>query len=223
MADLLIKGCHEMQTVHAMRDTPRTPPGNGSASGVVPAKLDGRRERSVESRRRILSAMIALLDRGLTVPTAEQIAAEAEVSLRSVFRHFEDMESLQLEIAAEIHNRLGPAVATPYRTTEWPAVLEEVIARRSELFEQVAPYKAAMDIYRHRSHAVAIEHRRLTSIQREIMARVFPKHIVGNFPLFEAFVQMFSIEAWQRLREQQGLSRSEAEGVWRLMANALAQ
>ncbi|QMW22874.1 TetR/AcrR family transcriptional regulator [Sandaracinobacteroides saxicola] len=200
---------------HGVATTLRTP---------TPApKVDGRRERSAESRRRILAAMIALIDRGQVSPTAEQIAAHAEVSLRSVFRHFDDMGSLQLEIANEINKRVAPAIAAPFATLDWPGVLDAVIERRSALFEQVMPYKASMDIYRHRSHAVAAESRRLTAIQRDLLTRVFPAWVSADFDLFEALNALLSIETWQRLREQQNLSVPEAVRILRKMVFALVK
>jgi AcrR family transcriptional regulator len=185
-------------------------------------KVDGRRERSVESRRRILAATVALVDSGRPQPTAEQIAAEASVSLRSVFRHFEDMETLQLEIAEEVTRRIAPTVSRPYTRTEWPDVLNELIERRAELFDQVMPFKSAMDMYRFRSRPIAAQLRRLNTLQRDTLLARVPAHVREDFTLFEALMVTFSIETWQRLREQQGLSPTEARSVWVRMANALA-
>ena len=61
---------------------------------------DGRRRRSQRSRDRIVTAMIDLVEAGAITPSAEEVAARAEVGLRSVFRHFRDMESLYREIRA---------------------------------------------------------------------------------------------------------------------------
>lgn len=192
------------------------------STAVEAVKVDGRRERSAESRRRILAATIALVDRGQPQPTAEQIAAEARVSLRSVFRHFEDMESLQLEIANEVNRLIAPTVNRPYATTAWPEVLDEVIERRSELFDRVMPFKSAMDGYRHRSRAVAAQLRRLNALQRDLLAARLPARVRDDRVLFEALMLTLSIETWTRLREQQGLSPAEAVAVWTRMTRALA-
>ncbi|MFM8818949.1 MAG: TetR/AcrR family transcriptional regulator, partial [Phenylobacterium sp.] len=55
---------------------------------------DGRRRRGLDSRDRIIAAMLDLAREGEVAPGAERVAARAEVGLRTVFRHFRDMDSL---------------------------------------------------------------------------------------------------------------------------------
>lgn len=62
------------------------------ASG--PAAKDGRRRRSAQSRDRIVEALLDLVAGVVVTPSAEAVAARAGVGLRTVFRHFRDMESL---------------------------------------------------------------------------------------------------------------------------------
>lgn len=184
-------------------------------------KPDGRRERSVESRRRILAATIALVDRGNPQPTAELIAAEAQVSLRSVFRHFEDMETLQLEIGNEVNRLIAPSISRPYETTAWPDVLDELTARRAKLFDDLMRFKVALEMHRFRSEAVAGQLKRLAQLQRDLLLARVPAHVRDDTVLTEALVALFSMETWQRLREIQGLSFAEATAVWTRMARAL--
>ena len=61
-------------------------------------EVDGRRRRSLDSRARIVAAMLELVRLGNASPNAVEVAARAGVGLRSVFRHFKDMESLYVEI-----------------------------------------------------------------------------------------------------------------------------
>jgi AcrR family transcriptional regulator len=55
---------------------------------------DGRRQRSERSQRAIIEAAVALMEEGTLIPTAQQIADRAGVGIRSLFRHFEDLEAL---------------------------------------------------------------------------------------------------------------------------------
>lgn len=57
-------------------------------------KPDGRRLRSDRSCQLILESMITLIHEGNLQPTAQQVADHANVGIRSVFRHFEDMETI---------------------------------------------------------------------------------------------------------------------------------
>ena len=56
-------------------------------------KQDGRRLRSLTSQTIIVDALLVLLKRGILEPTAQQIANEAGISIRTVFRQIEDMET----------------------------------------------------------------------------------------------------------------------------------
>ena len=64
-------------------------------------KPDGRRMRSDRSRQLIVESMLYLVNEGNLQPTAQQVADHANVGIRSVFRHFEDMESI-FEMANEL-------------------------------------------------------------------------------------------------------------------------
>ncbi len=183
---------------------------------------DGRRERSADSRRRILAAMIELIESGLPTPTAEMIAAKANVSLRTVFRHFDEMENLYLEIAAVVFDRIKPYLDTPIRERAWPAVLDEIIERRASFFEEISPYKTAIDTYRHRSNAVAGQHRRIALLSRDFLLTILPPAVIEDSSAFEMLCLLLSIESWQRLRDQQGLSRSEAKEAVRRATHAVA-
>lgn len=184
-----------------------------SSMGDGPAKPDGRRERSAASRRRILSAMVDLIEGGQPSPTAETVAGRAGVSLRTVFRHFEEMENLHLEIAGLVFERVRPFLERPFQTRGWPDSLVESVARRAEFFEIMAPFKTAIDVHRHRSRAIAAQHRRITVMSRDLLAATVPAAILTDRQLFELLSLLLSLETWQRLREQQGLSVADAQAA----------
>jgi AcrR family transcriptional regulator len=173
-------------------------------------KPDGRRERSAASRRRILAAMVDLIESGQPSPTAEAVAARAGVSLRTVFRHFEEMENLHLEIAALVFERVRHILERPFEHRSWPESLPEQVRRRAEFFEIMAPFKTAIDVYRHRSRAIAGQHRRITVMSRDLLAGFVPAELQADRERFELICLLMSLEAWQRLREQQGLTIAEA-------------
>jgi AcrR family transcriptional regulator len=186
------------------------------------AKPDGRRERSAASRRRILAAMVDLIEGGQPAPTAESVATRAGVSLRTVFRHFEEMEKLHLEIAALVFERVRPILERPFESRKWPESLAESVARRAEFFEIMSPFKSAIDVHRHRSRAIAAQHRRITVMSRDLLAAAVPAHVHADRQLFELLSLLLSLETWQRLREQQGLSVADAQEAILRAARALA-
>ena len=58
--------------------------------------------------------MIALVREGEMSPSAAQVAERASVGLRTVFRHFDEMEILYREIAEVTRARILPALLKPY-------------------------------------------------------------------------------------------------------------
>lgn len=201
-------------------------PAPASAKGATPdakgaaTKVDGRRARSATSRKRIIAALVDLIESGEPSPTAEAIAGRAGVSLRTVFRHFEEMENLHLEIAALVFERVRPLLEKPLEQA-WPAILDEAITRRAAAFEAIAPYKTAIDVHRHRSPLVADKHRRIHEISRGLIDSMLPPAIKADSQLVELLNLLLSIESWQRLREQQGLDFDSAVAAIRRAAGAL--
>src|SRR3546814_3782718 len=58
------------------------------------------------------------LCRSEVTPSAEQVAARADVGLRTVFRHFKDMESLYREMSAVIEREVIPVMRRPFKRSE---------------------------------------------------------------------------------------------------------
>ena len=58
------------------------------------AKQDGRNLRSINSQKLIVDACIKLFKAGNLEPTAQQVADESGVGIRTVFRQFDEMENL---------------------------------------------------------------------------------------------------------------------------------
>lgn len=191
---------------------------SGERSG---AKIDGRRARSEDSRRKIVAATIELVAEGLPSPTAEAVAARANVSLRTVFRHFEEMDNLYQEIAASVFERVRPYVEAPLPRGDWPTLLDGIIERRGEFFEQIRAFKAAIDVHRHRSPAVLEQHQRIAVISRQLLDRTVPDAIRSDRQTMELLTLLLSIESWQRLVEQQGMAAAEAKTVLRHAVMAL--
>lgn len=176
-------------------------------------KIDGRRARSDDSRRKIVAAMIELVAEGRPSPTAEAIAVRANVSLRTVFRHFEEMDNLYQEIAAALFERIRPYIEMPLLRGDWSFTLNGMIRRRAELFEQIRAFKTAIDVHRHRSPAVRAQYRQMAQLSREMLERSVPETLQHDQQVMETITLLLSIETWQRLVEQQALSPEQAAAL----------
>src|SRR5436305_13207547 len=107
------------------------------------ARSDGRRRRGQDNRARIVAAMLEIVHAGEVSPSAEQVATRADVGLRTVFRHFRDMDSLYREMGVAIEAELLRVVATPFASADWRGRVLELIERRSAAFEKAGPYLRA--------------------------------------------------------------------------------
>ena len=152
-------------------------------------EMDGRRRRSQDSRARIVAAMLDLVREGDVSPGAEIVAARAEVGLRTVFRHFKDMDSLYGEMSHAIEGELTSVAARPLLSETAHERVLELVERRSEGFEKIAPFK------------------------REILQRLAPPEVAADPTKIEALDLLLSFEAWQRLRREQGLTPAQAREV----------
>ena len=182
--------------------------------------LDGRRLRSADSRARIVAAMLELIQAGETLPGAEQVAVRADVGLRTVFRHFKDMDSLYSEMSQVIEAKVRAVAAEPFRATDWRGKLGEFVERRSRVFEQMGPFKRALDERRRRSEAVASDGVKMAAELRAILKRELPAEVTGDPLRFEALDMLLSFETWSRLRRDQGLGPDAARQV---LGNAVAK
>ena len=183
-------------------------------------ETDGRRRRSQDSRARIVGALLALTRAGELAPGAEQVAARAGVGLRTVFRHFADMESLYREITEVIEAELRAVAARPFASRTWRERVVELAARRSEAFEVIGPFRRASDLRRHASPVLQDDHARLTATLRDILVREAPADAIDG-PALEALDLLLSYEAWSRLRREQRLDPEAARLVLERAVRAL--
>jgi AcrR family transcriptional regulator len=195
---------------------PRTRGGGGADAQAV----DGRARRRERSREAIVHALFELVGGGVLQPTAQQVAEAAGVGLRSVFRHFADMESLFAEMDARLQAEALPILRrepTPGSVAQRVRALAE---RRVDFFERIAPYKRAAAVQRWRSEFLRRRQVVLVRTLREDMLRWLPELIRAPGDLIDALDLVLSFEAWDRLRTDQRLGRERAREV--LVRAALA-
>lgn len=184
---------------------------------------DGRRVRGHENRRKIIEAMLAIISEGTLSPSAEEVATRASVGLRTVFRHFDDMDSLYRELSEVMAGELMPIAAAPMPEGGWREKLAELAMRRSRVFERMMPFKVAADVHRHRSKYLLDEHAQLNVIQRTILCDALSPVLNLEGPTLEALDLLLSFDVWRRLRQDQKLSVAEARNTVLHTANLLLE
>lgn len=180
---------------------------------------DGRRRRGEDNRARIVAAMLEIVQSGEIAPSAEQVAVRAEVGLRTVFRHFSDMDSLYREMSEAIEVEVKAVADQPFKAHDWRGWVVELVGRRGMAFEKIGPFRKAADAFRHRSRFLGDDAHRLSQRLREILERVVDGAV--DAPTLEALDLLLSFEAWSRLREEQGLSVEQTQAVLEAAARRL--
>ncbi len=98
---------------------------------------DGRRLRSLTSQNIIVDAMIILVQRGILEPTAQQVADEAGIGIRTVFRQVQDKENLFSKMDEKVRadlQEIFDRAAHPEGNLE--ERIEGLIELEAEIFEK---------------------------------------------------------------------------------------
>jgi AcrR family transcriptional regulator len=178
-----------------------------------PIATDGRRLRAEASRARIVAAMLELIRDGNPAPSAEAVAERAGVGLRTVFRLFNDMDSLYREMHAMMLARLAPIAAEPVVGETWRERLRNLIHRRVRLFEEMMPFQVAADAQRARSPFLNKAHESLVRLQRTMATALLPDQIKADPDLVEMMDLLMSFDSWRRLRLDQHRTPDQAETI----------
>ncbi|MFI5316617.1 MAG: TetR/AcrR family transcriptional regulator [Myxococcota bacterium] len=189
--------------------------------GAGGVSADGRARRRERSRDAIVNALHALIGEGVVQPTAQQVAERASVGLRSVFRHFADMDSLYAEVGARVQDAALPLLRDPPSSGSVEARALEMVEHRSAFFEEIAHYKRAGNLARRRSVYLQRQHSRLVRDLRERLLRGLPELARAPEILTESLDLVLSFDAWDRLRVDQKLSRERATAALRGAVRAL--
>jgi AcrR family transcriptional regulator len=174
---------------------------------------DGRRLRSSQSRTEIVRAMHALIRDGDMSPSAARVAELAGVSLRTVFRHFDDMDSLYREITTIVEAELQPLLQRPLEGGTWRARLDNLLTRRADIYDRIMPHRIAGSLRRFSSSFLMEDYQRFVRKEREGLRAILPAAIVADPVLFAALEAATGFQAWRRMRQDQKLSAKDAQAV----------
>ncbi len=109
----------------------------------APIPTDGRAARAQRTRTAIVDALLSLLDEGDLHPPANRIADRAGISLRLIYHHFGDLESLfratanrEAERAATMAGAIDPTLPLDGRITA-------LVDQRAMVLEWITPVRRA--------------------------------------------------------------------------------
>jgi TetR/AcrR family transcriptional regulator, regulator of autoinduction and epiphytic fitness len=205
----------------ARAQDPKVPPESQTAAG-------GRSARATRTREAVVDALLTLIDEGNLRPTARAIAAQAGVSLRSVYVHFDDVGDLFHAAARRHFENLESLVGAGIAEDE-PDLDKRVdafIERRAHVYEASAnirraallqePFSPTMQRILERARKLARVH-----VDAVFGADLDPPDTPQGAWERSALDVVSGIDAWEVLRRRQGLSDDEAKDVVRRLVRAI--
>ena len=210
-----------MKLNHSQRREKNTKEQSDSSESEALSISDGRFNRSVVTRKKIVAALTSLVYEGYLSPTAEQVAQRADVGLRTVFRHFDDLNSLYSELSADLEALILPVLQVRLRGNSWQEKLMHSIEIRAQFYDRIAALYLSAQVHRHRSPLITDNLARDVQRVREIGRVILPADIQQNVLVFESLDLLMSPDTWVRLRRDQNLSAEDALHVVRLGVNAV--
>ena len=187
---------------------------------------DGRRLRSERSQTAVVDAMLDLYREGVLRPGASEIAQRAGVSERTVFRLFDDLQSLTATVLERQSARAGHLFAAPDNSGGREERIDALLAQRLTLYEEISPVMRAARLCLPASTATREAIRARRRLLRRQVERQFRPELDRLPPsdraeLVTALDTTLGLETLELLRATEGLTTAEARAVLGRMVRAL--
>lgn len=189
------------------------------------APTDGRTLRSLRTRESIVDATIALLELGDLRPTAPRVAEQAAVSVRSVFQHFDDLETLHAAVAERLVERVAVLVFPVEPDLPLEERLDRFVRQRALLLETVTPIRRAAEVHGPFSAEIMARLRDGQAFLRAELSHTFGPELAlagaHRDDLLDGLDAVLSWSTWEGLRVGRGRDQAAAQRVMRGLAAAV--
>jgi AcrR family transcriptional regulator len=193
-------------------------------SGTEPV-VDGRTLRSMRTREAIVDATISLLELGDLRPTAPRVAEAASVSVRSIFQHFDDLETLHAAVAERLVERVSLLLVPVSPDDPFEERLARFVHQRALLLEAVSPIRRAADVHGPFSAEITARLRDGQAYLRAEVDRTFVRELDAagddRGEVLDALDGALTWRTWEGLRRGLERSQPDAESVLRRTARAI--
>lgn len=197
-----------------------------SAQTNAQGLIDGRSARAERTRRAVIDAHMTLIKSGELKPTGAQIASRAGVSLRSLWGHFGDLETLFEASSAELFRRHDLTFDPVDISLDLDERLDVFCVQRGEVLEFIAPFARALAIRVPFSRELQrVEQKYLTRAANELR-RVFGEELSALDTASARQIEGSMMAAttwgtWAFLRDVMHLSSAEATQVMKRAVGAV--
>ena len=170
------------------------------------SKIDGRQQRSERSRQQIIDAMRKLVEVGIYIPTAKQVADKAEVNIRTVFRHFSDMDKLYYEIDQILRPNYNRHFVGQDSTGALEQRIRLVVEARISCYVETYAMEKATHALLWRSKLIAETYQGLQHGSRRNLVKMLPELKKTKAETRETVDAVTSFEFFERLQMHQDLT-----------------
>ncbi len=188
---------------------------------------DGRTARAHRTRQAVAEALLSLIEGGQLRPTSKAIAERAGVSERTIFQHFEDLDTL-FRVAAD---RLGERIVRrmAFVSDEGPLGerIDGYLRELSSLNESMTPIRRASRLHEPFSPVLTSALGSLRENRRRGIRRVFAQEIdrmadrSEQHQAVESIALIASWSSWDNMRHNSGYSIDEAMHVMEFAIRAV--
>lgn len=192
----------------------------------VTGATDGRHRRGEATRRRLYEAMLLMMRELHDIPATADVAARANVGLRTFYEHFADATTFY---AATFDYVIASTLATMPPVSPDGPLAERVagfVERRSRVCEAWAPmWRVAIRFASH-DEGFRLRIARVAQLLRA-RAQILYAPELATLPagaqafLLDAVMSLTEMDAWLHLRDQCGRDVAAAQAVWRYSVAAL--
>jgi AcrR family transcriptional regulator len=184
-------------------------------------EADGRRQRSQKSRRKVLRAIWEIMLNGDMEPGAPEISEKSGVSLRTVYRHLEDMDAIYRELVLAAEESAAPIQLKPYKSLDWKDQLIELTHRTVEIWNHFIVPHTACEIRRFKSEILMDEYRRSRMRELSAIKAVLPEGMEGYDKLLNSLDGILCFSMVRRLRQDRSYSLKKTKDIMTHMVQAL--
>jgi AcrR family transcriptional regulator len=197
-----------------------SPPATESVATTTSTRppIDRRRLRTERGKDLVVDALLAFFAEGDPQPGAAKIAARAGVSERSVFRYFDDLESL-VAIAIERQiARIAPVFSPPVSSGDLDTRIAALAGQRLRIYDATAVTTEAAERFESHSPAVVAAFAYRRAVLRDQITTLFATELAAMPPraraeTLDALAAAASLETVRMLRTTAGHSRTRTRAI----------
>lgn len=189
-------------------------------------RIDGRTLRGRRTRAALVNTVLAMVERGELRLTAPSIAHAAGVSIRSLFQHFPDLESLWVAAADKTLELTLPLIGPIPSEGPLDVRVAAFLDQRTKVLETTTPMRRAASLLAPFSEEMRRRFENARKIAAGELQRAFG-HELARCPddlrprLFVSLEIATSWSAWESMRKVRELSVEAARGTVELMLRSL--